>query len=201
MNMYLNQLLVYFLLQYEVFAERTIASSEDYMKNLILAFDDMSNQVTSAGVHSELGFPFVTIPYFEVAGYHARVISGVLGFVYCPLVLTRDVDQWKQYSTQNSHWIDQGREYLRSLPPREDGTVVVEIGDETSNQITPFIWRQDALLNPVIADPPPHAPVWLSSPPPANTQFVNYDMLKEIEFGAAFEAILVKRGKGFVRGL
>jgi hypothetical protein len=125
-----------------------------------MSLQEMSDSVTDAGMATPAAFPFVTVPFFEVLDYHARLISGIEMFIYAPVVAGQDVDAWNNYSVANNGWISTGRDYLRSLPPSDDGSVVLGIGNEQDTEIFPFIWREDALGNPVQADPPPHTPVW-----------------------------------------
>ena len=128
------------------------------MKKLVLSFEEMSGFITNAAGRSPSAFPFVTVPNFEVLGYHARLVTGVVMFIYNPIVTEKDVDKWNKYSVRNEAWIQEGRDYLRNLPDAEQP--VLGIADEQDTQITPMIWRSDALNNAVPANPPPHTPIW-----------------------------------------
>ena len=128
------------------------------MKNLALSFEEVSGLITNAAIVAKSSFPFVTVPNFKVIGYHARVVTGVAMFLYAPIINSRNVAKWNSYSANNTDWIQEGRDYLRSLPERDH--VVLGIGDETVTDITPIIWRTDALGNPVASLPPPHVPIW-----------------------------------------
>ncbi|KAL7562532.1 hypothetical protein ACA910_008238 [Epithemia clementina (nom. ined.)] len=174
---------------YNLFAVRTKATSEEYMQNLVLSFEEFSGLITNAALLSSATFPLVTVPNFEVLGYHARVVTGVEMVMFTPIVNAKNVDDWNKYSVENKGWIKAGRDYLRSLPENEDP--VLGIGDEESTDISPYIWRLDALENPVAASPPPHVPVWQTSPPPQHAVFVNYDSLTEPVFGSAFHSALI----------
>mmetsp|Transcript_6722 Transcript_6722/g.18832 ORF Transcript_6722/g.18832 Transcript_6722/m.18832 type:complete len:119 (-) Transcript_6722:783-1139(-) len=92
----------------------------------------MSTVVSNAGEKSPTDFPFVTVPYFEVAGYQARVVSGAQSFTYTPIVTGSDVEEWNKYSVENRGWLKESRDYLRNLPPRTDGAV----GESTQDRGT-----------------------------------------------------------------
>lgn len=124
----------------------------------------------SAGTNSTSasnGFPFYTMPDFEVFGSRARELSGALMLAYTPLVMESQRAAWEEYSAANAAtWIQDGLQFL-------------DQSEAVSNlrPVSPYIYKK-TLRSHIPEDEglDVYAPVWQISPAPTDTSVVNFNV-------------------------
>ena len=70
---------------------------------------DLATEVTAYAIKSNLEWPFVTMPLFEVNAHHARRMAGMETIGLCPIVKRDQRQAWEAYSLMNYGWIEESR--------------------------------------------------------------------------------------------
>jgi hypothetical protein len=130
------------------------------------------------------GFPFITIPMFEVSAHQMRERSGLEMIVFSPLVELNQTDQWIQFSqTKFNDWYSESIEYhAYSSEHDERNSSTLHVSTYDANSTVPgafWFFSGNSLANayPVEGDGP-FLPAWLTSPPPFSPRLMNIDALQ-----------------------
>jgi hypothetical protein len=160
----------------------------------------MAQTMAAAGEPSPLHpknstFPFVRVPWFEVAASQYRELSGVEIITWNPLVQANQLSQWATYFQNELGWYNESTALVRSSSThsaehehedeKEEGSEHDDHEDEGSefeenSTARDFIWHGDWNSGGTIvesAGPGPFAPIWHCSPPPYSVSFLNFDIL------------------------
>lgn len=139
------------------------------MVNLRLAFRSLGETVTAASLSSQMDFPCVTVPFFEIHAHNARMISQADVVGYSPVVGGEEMDDWANCTLENQGWI-------------EESSMVSGDAYEASYSIPTFIFELEVDSNSdnktsVPANgPAPYSPVWQSSPLYETIEDINFDV-------------------------
>ena len=164
------------------------------MKDLKDAFESVAETFTTAAVSQETtNFPFVTVPFFEVTGRHAREQSGVEMFAFAPLVSSDQLQPWGFYSKASQGWIQESRNISAAQSGPESD--IFENYEDTS--VPGYIFEIDESGESVRSPGPgPYAPVWQMSPPVFNPErFINYNLLSEPFLDRMIHSVFLARGE------
>jgi hypothetical protein len=112
-------------IQFESFASEIVGVSSINMINIYASIASMALTVTSYAEDTEIEWPFVTIPHFELRGEQLLQLSGAKYVSMGVLVNETDKEEWHNYSVANQGWIQQG------LDIQDNG--------EVADDITPYI--------------------------------------------------------------
>jgi hypothetical protein len=130
------------------------------------------------------GFPFITIPMFEVSAHQMRERSGLEMIVFSPLVELNQTDEWILFSqTQFNDWYRESIEYhAYSSEHDERNSSTLHVSTYDANSTVPgafWFFSGNSLSNayPVEGDGP-FLPAWLTSPPPFSPRLINFDALQ-----------------------
>lgn len=118
--------------------------AQKILENLKDAFDQKAGAVgalacTITNTHimerryGNLGFPFMTIPNFEVLANNVRVQADALAVVYAPLVSDEQRLEWEEYALENRGQVDVAFDQDTSYRQEED--VLYGLGEYKDNDI------------------------------------------------------------------
>jgi hypothetical protein len=129
-----------------------------------------------------VGFPFITVPMFEVSAHQMRERSGLEIVVFSPLVEKAQTQQWIQFSQAKfQEWYGESIEYHAYSAVDERGNLRVNSYD-TNATVPGALWyfTGGSLMNayPVDQGDGPFLPAWLTSPPPFSPRLMNLDTLQ-----------------------
>jgi hypothetical protein len=129
-----------------------------------------------------VGFPFITVPMFEVSAHQMRERSGLEMVVFSPLVEKNQTQQWIQFSQDKfQEWYGESIEYHAYSAMDEKGNLRVNSYD-TNATVPGSLWyfTGGSLMNayPVDQGDGPFLPAWLTSPPPFSPRLMNIDTLQ-----------------------
>ncbi|CAB9508033.1 Receptor-type guanylate cyclase gcy [Seminavis robusta] len=176
-----------FLLAFDQYVVTIKDTAVDLENSIDDSFTAVTDSITAHAQTSESVFPFVTVPFFEVHGHHARDISHVDFFSFCPLVAEANRQAWEDYSVFNQWWV-QG-DQIETYTTAEQVAIVT---NETEQKIPSNIYRIDEQGHRTVnLGHPPYAPRWQISPPPSDVIVVNYDVLSTDTVKAIFDAMVV----------
>ncbi|GAX15863.1 hypothetical protein FisN_2Lu430 [Fistulifera solaris] len=158
----------------------------------LAAGNSLSVSITSFALASFAAWPQVTVPDFELRGYHNNILSKALQVSLVPLVRADEKEEWEIYAQQNEEWIDEG---LAVAKERQ----LTENTQEKDEPIEDFVWRfadGDSGTSVVqngegfsLDGVKYFAPLWQQSPAPHDTQIVNYDILSHPVLQRLFHAM------------
>jgi len=170
-----------------------------HVENFVQVFDSVSDTITAAARDSADGFPFVTVPHFEILGSHVRAISRVEMFAFVPLITEEQRVAWQTYADQQQGWVAESRDFAVSRARAHGTAGAAEEPMYMAEPIVPFIYQQNETGHVVPAPGPgPYAPIWQVSPPPFHTDLViNYNMMAETFMPRLFEAAVFVKGVYF----
>jgi hypothetical protein len=96
--------------EFDVYADKVIASFNSAIQRKRAAVDSLSVAITSHAISSGSTFPNVTLPHFEYRGSNTRIIGDTVVAMYLPLVTDETREGWEAYSRENNgHLIEAGR--------------------------------------------------------------------------------------------
>jgi hypothetical protein len=158
----------------------------------LAAGNSLSVSITSFALASSAAWPQVTIPDFELRGYHNNILSKSLQVSLAPMIRADEKEEWEIYAQQNEEWIDEG---LAVAKERQ----LTKNSKDKNEPIEDFVWRfangdsgtnvvqngEGFNLNGVNC----FAPIWQQSPAPHDTQIVNYDILSHPVLQRLFHAM------------
>lgn len=88
-------------------------SSHRHMEQFRRDLSSMALTVTLAGRNSSAKFPFVRVPWFELAAGSTRQ-DGVGLVAWNPIVQEPEREKWSQFANAEKGWIVESREILQS---------------------------------------------------------------------------------------
>lgn len=90
-----------FVASYDQSALQVIDSFHEVVQRNMAAIASLSTSITSYAKDTNVTFPFVTVPDFELRGSDQRVSSSSHLIYYSPLVTNENRDKWEEYALQN----------------------------------------------------------------------------------------------------
>ena len=106
-------------LQFHDFAIEMKELLHDEARNVFKTVENFGMTVTSFALASQLQWPFVTMPHFEVRGQNLAKLSNSLMIGFSPLVQEDKRDAWERYATYQQGWIAEGLAYTAENPQDE----------------------------------------------------------------------------------
>jgi hypothetical protein len=175
-------------LQFNQYAVTIEDSATDLERNMYEAFGSVADSITAYAITSNSTWPFITQPFFEVSGSHARDITHIDLFSFCPLVMESDLAAWESYSVENQWWTHIEDQAVTGTEAQEAPFVL-----DSQERIPSRVYRFDAQDGYITAElgPAPYGPRWQTSPPPSNLLYVNYDVLSPPNMQALFDYMVV----------
>ena len=154
------------------------------------ALTAFSQQITSFALHSNLTFPFVTLPDFERHATSTLKLAEIVALLVFPIVTADQRFEWTAYATANQGWIEEGLQLQQQRVEEDKGEVahlqeqfdkgqlVIETdGVDTTKQVPPFIFKvKPGTTEAAFEDGPgPYAPVWTFAPTIPAWNLVNFN--------------------------
>jgi class 3 adenylate cyclase len=106
--------------QFEAHATRVIESFREVFDRQLAAVDALSSSMTSYALASGSTFPNVTVPYFEVLGANARILSDALIVFYMPIVSKKDRTGFEAYARDMDLQFDEALASENEMRERQD---------------------------------------------------------------------------------
>ena len=156
--------------------------TDSYLKSMI----NLAETITTYSAKDGQGFPFVSIPRFELLGSQIRsiVINDVT--IWAPLVTEDQREQWSNFSTAAKSWYNESL----SLYFDEPGALTdIYVDGAFRNKI----WEGPDLNDTsyvAATTPGPFAPLWQISPPTLSISSVNYNLLHQETVRDFFPALM-----------
>ncbi len=125
-----------------------------------------AGQITKAALETGQTFPFVTVDHFEILGRQFIHTLQVKQITWSPLIDVEEYAAWTNYSTENIGWLNQSVE-LNLAGSENDHTIEDYNFSDTNYEIT-------AAGGDLSSGP--WSPIWQTSPPPFNSELINFDM-------------------------
>jgi len=169
-------------------------AAQFHLENMHQAVKSLGETITTSALYSitpELDFPFVTVPAWELYACHARQQAGLEGIAYTPIVTTANLANWSNYSVSNQNWIQQSRQIMLEL----SNDTQAGLGNHYVNtSILPMIYETTATGTEPVTGPGPFLPIWQSSPPPFDPQFINFDTMTRTSIKGIYPIVSLSRG-------
>lgn len=140
-----------FTTNFEHSAHQVVESFHGAVRRNLAAVASLSTSITSHVLHHQdhhhadddnnntlSGFPFVTVPDFELQGSDLRAISGSHLIYWCPLITDKTRTQWEEYALQNRFKATQAFErdqYYREEQDMEFGFIQNADNDNTTRRL------------------------------------------------------------------
>lgn len=155
----------------QTYAAKVLTTSQDNIEKVIHAARSLSRSITQAANRPDTtGFPFLTVPSFEVLAAEARELSSARIILYAPLIASVEISAWESFARHNTGWIDEALRF--------EGRPGTELG-EIPNVHTMWDVPENSDIEDVLRDL--HVPVWQTSTAPQNISVVNLDLLTQSE--------------------
>jgi hypothetical protein len=81
---------------------------------------------------TEAVFPYVTHPYYEIAGGYVDGMGMLTNVAFAPLVKAEERSEWEEYAVQNQGWLEKSA-VLREAHPRHIDPLIGTIQDHTQD--------------------------------------------------------------------
>jgi hypothetical protein len=187
----------FFLRQFETFATEVADLTNEEAINAIMAIQSLSASITTYASSSEIGFPFITMPSFEVLGGISNAQSRALQISFVPLVHREAKLAWEIYAKKNQGWLN---ESLALTTSDVLGALDIDHPDGPAEQLerhpaSPQIYRMTDvvsgtkitnLTDAVGVGEWDFAPVWQQAPAPFDASIINFDLLSYPTFASIF---------------
>ena len=185
-------------------SERVLDSFHDSVARQIGAIDALSVSITAYALESNLQFPFVTIPSFEISGSITRVLAGGLFVMWMPYVTEENRDEWEAFTRQHSDYLYASVELEDELRIRQDtkfGLKTVQQHDypNLTHPVSdypldePFhghIWNASTGGDRQADNTGPYAPIWQTSPSVRQPGRINNNGLQHPATGPAVKEVV-----------
>jgi hypothetical protein len=192
------------LVQYDIYSTDVIENVQwetDYNFRLL---QELSASVTSTAIVTQAVFPNFTQPHFEIFAGYTDGFGGILSTAYAPIITDQQREQWEQYASSNTWWIDKSNElrvvhpghldqthehYLKDEQERafdvtlagehkshkENVVIEYESGHNISASI--FRWENGTLIPEKKHATNVYAPLWQVTPP--DPRVINQNLLSD----------------------
>ena len=160
-----------FFLQFNVTATDLLAAVDRNANQLHASLENLARLFPSHADSSDETSPLLTVRDFEAFAMATREVTGAQLIAYAPFVLDDTTRvSWEEYSVAEQSWIESSALF------HPDFDV------ENIDTINPRIWLRDANRNPVVdPGPAPYVPIWQVSPPPSDTNLINFNLASSEE--------------------
>ena len=177
--------------QFEAIAQDLSKNAQVHIHEIFANLERFSSTLTGYAMVMNATWPFLTFPTFEVeAGLCNQGMKSDRTALY-PLVYTKDLDAWTDFSVQNQHWIEDAHisnqfvnedlRYENASPANGDGVAA----------IAPYVWDFDNQGSRVaVSNAPFFSPEWQSAPAPDLTNMVNYDFRRRPQMRDTIDGML-----------
>ena len=149
----------FFAHQYNLFVQNFQDSSSVQMRDSHLAFESLSESITSEAIANGEKFPFVTVSGFEIKGEYLRRLSGIEMLAYTPVVDRNQMQEWVAYTFQNQGWIQESRKIVT-----QGDKDVISSSTYLEGNVTPVVYQHDPEFFPqtveIVATTSPLLPFW-----------------------------------------
>jgi hypothetical protein len=190
----------FFLRQFDTFATEISDLTNEEAINAIMAIQSLSASITTYASSSKIGFPFITVPSFEVLGAISNAQSRALQVSYVPLIHREAKLAWEVYAKKNQGWLNE------SLAFASEDLIVATDTDESDglsmqlehHPMSPQIYLMSEvvsgskitnLTDVVGVGEWDFAPVWQQAPAPLDASIINFDMLSYPTFDSIFRGV------------
>ncbi|GAX14200.1 hypothetical protein FisN_20Hh177 [Fistulifera solaris] len=151
---------------YKFFTAAIQNAANVHVRNVFGTSKMTAGQITKAALETGQTFPFVTVDHFEILGRQFIHTLQVEQITWSPLIDVEEYAAWTNYSTENIGWLNQSVE-LNLAGSENDHTIEDYNFSDTNYEIT-------AAGGDLSSGP--WSPIWQTSPPPFNSELINFDM-------------------------
>jgi hypothetical protein len=170
-------------------AGEVIAFSEASFQSIGGILATMSSSMTAFSLGQGTQWPYYTHIDYEVFGQSVLSTSGAQMVSWSPIVtgeVERDI--WGAYSTENDAWVEEGLE----LRVANEG-ITMPAGPL---DVPPKIYRRNPSGKSVVETGwGPFVPVWQMAAAPIDPSIVNFNLLSDDHFNAAFAAVRLTKNQ------
>mmetsp|Transcript_14870 Transcript_14870/g.33712 ORF Transcript_14870/g.33712 Transcript_14870/m.33712 type:complete len:866 (+) Transcript_14870:165-2762(+) len=182
---------------------------QSHVESIYVSFESLANLLSADAASTGARFPFHTMNNFEAAGESFRQLSRAETISWIPIVEEPNEQQWINYSNANQAWLESSRQWALRSSVTNVTTAEYQSGDIT--RIIYDLGGPNGTPRPSLSGPP-HAPLWMTSPPVVNPKSINMDF-QFLEFAstgyqalqqlrtAIFSRILAPSESGLVTNL
>lgn len=200
-----------FKAQFAAHALKVIDSFDEQMSRRLGVMDSFSKSITSYAMESDLSFPNVTLPNFEVKGLSLRQQVGALRVDWIPFVTDETRSAWESYALEKQNWVLPAAFRERSFRLDQDArfgfddeggipgaNVYPESTDEPTdddslgthtNSFSPSIYGTSPAGGYEVETEGPYFVMWQFSPVTPTRGSLNFNFLTSI-IGSTFQALL-----------
>ena len=158
--------------------------------NIRDGFTSMEDTIVAYAQNSNAEWPFVTVPFFELHGAHARDIAHVDFFSFSPRVEESKRSEWESYSVNNQWWLQDSQNTTVTASEREE--IISSLEKSIPDRIYGLKEGEgDDVVFTTDIGTGPYFPLWEMSPPPADPGTVNFHVFSEWELDSLYEAMAV----------
>lgn len=152
-------------------------ASEFHAKSIFTTLRSFSATITAEAAALNQTFPFVTIPSFEALGSSVRSATGAEMINWHVLVEEDQLDDWSHYTLGNYQKNLADSRHIALMLGAEGSSIKPH--DFVDGDIAPFPYIPNFQEEGIILAPKygegPYYPVWMTSPPIFNPNFINSD--------------------------
>jgi len=157
--------------QYSLYVDVMDTAYSYHAVNVREALSTLTDSLIATSAVLNQSFPYVTLSNdWEVAAQQFLQASGAEMIFFLPLV--SNVSSWNRYSLEEDWWNVSIRTAERARWLRHP-----DLFQETDRNPLFVTNGDDKRITKIGSDGEVHLPLWMSSPTPMNTSFINFDMI------------------------
>jgi hypothetical protein len=178
--------------QFKDFAVEIADISHLEAQNIYGTIASFATTLTSFSIDTEVPWPLVDIPHFELRGRLNNELSKALMISYSPLVTSETRGNWEDHAFAEQGWIQEGIDLSPDLHEAfiSDDFKLANISKDI------FRFSDGATGSPVLQDRPgadfgpgQYAPVWEQAPAPHDPSIINFDLLSHPVFNRVYHGM------------
>jgi hypothetical protein len=160
--------------QFDFNVEEIITQSRHNMHTIHTSIKEFSSLYPAIAEETNAVLPFMNVQDFEAFGIATRDIATTKLLAYTPSITdTVKRDEWKAFSADNGDWIAKGHSFY------PDSAETIAQLEPISSAIYRLDSQGDAVLDLTLG---PYFPAWQMSPPPTDTEIVNFNYASDEVF-------------------
>lgn len=140
----------------------------------------LSTTMTSFAERSNMTWPNVTLPHFDIRAKEAEDLTGMELIVFSPIVTVSNKAGWEDYAWKHQDWISEDLKYHEGGEDLHPGNITREIF--TYNQYKSALGLDDGDRMLTVYDEEYYVPLWQMGPVPTNASIINIDLYSNPSF-------------------
>ena len=159
-------------------------------QNIFTTIESFATTLTSFSIDTEVPWPLVDIPHFEMRGRLNNELSKALMVSYSPLITVENRAEWEDHAFDEQGWIKEGVEASPDLHEGFDVTYIANISKDI------FRFSEGATGDAVLQEGPGvdfgpgnYAPIWEQAPAPHDPSAINFDLLSHPVFNRIYHGM------------